>query len=89
MAIRSEAAIKRIEAKVIGEWGVKSAPLPTSNRDKGVLHCNQLERIADMLDAVERFQAQQADPRLQAAIELVNKVNWTKAELEAILLETD
>jgi hypothetical protein len=39
-----------------------------------------------MLDAVERFQAEGVDPRLQAAIELVQKANWTKADIESILL---
>lgn len=85
MAIRSNNAIDRIEEKLVGEWGVKSAPLPRLMKDREMLRCNQLERIADMLDAVE----QNTDSRLQDAIDLVSKANWTKAELEALLLGTD
>lgn len=84
-AIRANAAADRIEHKLIEEWGVKAAPLPRMNRDREALRMNQLELIADMLDAVERFN-KQVDPRLQAAIEVVSKAQWTKSELEAALL---
>lgn len=86
LAIKADAACKRIEEKIIEEWGVKSAPLPRSNRDNEELRVNQLERIADMVDAVERFQSQRTDPRLSAAIELMQSGQWTKAEMETVLL---
>jgi len=86
LAIRSDAACERIENKVIEDWGVKSAPLPRLNRNRDELRANQLERIADMLEAVERFQEQALDPRLVAAVDLVQSGNWTKAEMEAVLL---
>ena len=86
LAIRSDAACERIENKVIEDWGVKSAPLPRLNRNRDELRANQLERIADMLEAVERFQEQALDPRLVAALDLVQSGNWTKAEMEAVLL---
>lgn len=86
MAIRSNAAINRIEQKLITEWGVKSAPLPRIHKDREMLRCNQLERIADMVESVERFQSENTDSRLQDAINLVQSGNWTKSQLETLLL---
>jgi hypothetical protein len=83
MAIRSDAAIKRIETRMT-QLGVQAEPIPRANRDREMLRCNQLERIAAMTEAVFT----QTDPRLDAAIALVSSGNWTKAELEAILLPT-
>ena len=90
MAIRADKATTRIENKIINEWGVKSAPLPRTHRVHEELRCNQLERIADMVEAVERFREQGLDPRLVAALDLIHSGNWTKAEMEMVLLgQTD
>lgn len=78
LAIKAEAAIKRIEARA-RDLGVEFDPLPLLYRDHYVLHAIQLEGIADIIDAIR------PDERLEQAMDLVESGNWTKAELEAIL----
>jgi hypothetical protein len=56
MAIRSNAACKRIEAR-LNALGVESEPLPRSHQDRDMLRTIQLEQIADALESIELPQA--------------------------------
>jgi hypothetical protein len=85
MAIRSNAACDRIERKM-ERLGVQAERIPRVHRDREMLRCDQLERIAAMTEAIPQSGNTQSDTRLQDAIALASKANWTKAEMEAILL---
>jgi hypothetical protein len=61
MAIRSDAALKRIEDKLT-ELGVQVAPIPRLMRDREMLRCNQLEQIAGLLESVELPQTEPVKP---------------------------
>lgn len=52
MAIRSNAAIDRIEQK-LAALGVDVKPLPRLMREREMLRCVQLEHIAVLLEQVE------------------------------------
>jgi hypothetical protein len=51
MAVRANAACDRIEA-VLAALGAETAPLPRLMREREMLRCVQLERIADALEKV-------------------------------------
>lgn len=52
MAIRSDAACKRIEQK-LAELGVQVTPIPRLMRDREMLRAVQLEQIAALLEQVK------------------------------------
>ena len=52
MAIRSNTALDRIEAK-LSEMGIQLDALPRLHREREMLRCIQLEIIADALDKIE------------------------------------
>jgi hypothetical protein len=77
LAIACDSALKRIEY-----WLQKNGDgvsIPRLHRDREVLRKIQLETIADALIA-------SSNDTLQEARDLVASGNWTKAELEFILL---
>lgn len=51
MAIRSNTAIDRIEQQ-LAALGVDIEPLPRLNKDREMLRCIQLERIANALETI-------------------------------------
>lgn len=87
LAIACNAACERIEAWAQANVTEGLTPLPRLHRDREILRKLQLETIADWLDRAGENPAQ--DSTLLAARELVASGNWTKAELEALLLGDD
>lgn len=78
-------ACARIEAWAADNVAEGLTPLPRLNRDMGILRKQQLETIADWLDRANPS----TDSTLDEARKLVSSGNWTKAELEALLLGGD
>lgn len=81
IAIKREQHINRIEQWALAHVGEGLTPLPRTHKDK-MLH--SLILVSTIADWLER--AVPVDKTLEQARELVRSGNWTKAELEALLL---
>lgn len=82
IAIACEKACKRIDTWAKANVDNELTPLPRTHRKREMLRKQQLETIADWLERA----ASATDERLAMAQKLVKGGNWTKAQMEAILL---
>ena len=86
LAIMCDQACLRIEGRAKILVGEGLTPIPRTHRDREVLRKQQLETIADWWDRVKTETVSiQSDPRLDAALALLESGNWTKAEMESAL----
>lgn len=87
LAIQCDAACQRIETRMMDLVGEGLTPIPRTHRDREVLRRDQLNTIADWVDRIETDHVSiQPDPRLETALALLESGNWTKAQMEAALL---
>lgn len=82
IAIACDEACQRIEAWAAVHVDEGLTPLPRVQRDRELLRKNQLTTIADWLERADMGN----NSVLDEVKALVSKANWTKAELEAIVL---
>lgn len=81
LSIQREKHINRIEAWALANVGEGLTPLPRVHKDPIQHSLVLVSTIADWLD-----RAVLVDDTLQQARELVQSGNWTKADMEALLL---
>ena len=89
IAIQCEESTNRIDARMKILIGEGLTPLPRTHRDREILRRDQLHTIADWLDRIPEAGDHEPDDRLIRALDLVASGNWTKAQMEAILLGDD
>lgn len=86
LSIQCDKSLIRIEERAKELVGEGLTPIPRTHRDREILRRDQLHTIADWWDRVKTT----SDPRLEAALALLESGNWTKSQMEAVLLgETD